>query len=181
MNKINDKWGTPVKLALAAIFASLVFVVTSQIPSIPIPATGGFFNFGETIIYVAALLLGPFVGALCGGIGASLGDIYLGYGVFAPGTLVIKGIEGALVGFLFIKLQKTIKNSTVCATIAVIIGGLAMVTGYFLYEQIALGYTLANALVEVPPNLGQMLIGLVVALPIMHAVRRVFPQLKSYL
>jgi len=181
MTKINDKWGTPIKLALAAVFAALVFVVSSQIPAIPIPATGGYFNVGETTIYVAALLLGPFVGALSGGIGASLSDIYLGFGVFAPGTLVIKGIEGALVGFLFIKLQKIIKSSTICAIIAVMIGGLAMVTGYFLYEQIALGYTLANALVEVPANIGQMLVGLVVAVPIMHAVQRVFPQLKSYL
>jgi len=181
MTKINDKWGTPIKLALAAVFAALVFVVSSQIPAIPIPATGGYFNVGETTIYVAALLLGPFVGALSGGIGASLSDIYLGFGVFAPGTLVIKGIEGALVGFLFIKLQKIIKSSTICAIIAVMIGGLAMVTGYFLYEQIALGYTLANALVEVPANIVQMLVGLVVAVPIMHAVQRVFPQLKSYL
>jgi len=35
------------------------------------------------------------------------------------------------------------------------------------------------ALVEVPFNIVQMLIGLIVAVPIMHAVLRVFPQLKS--
>jgi uncharacterized membrane protein len=169
------------KIAAAAIFAALVFIVTSQVPAIPIPATGGYFNVGETTIYVAALLFGPFVGALAGGIGASLSDVYLGFGVFAPGTLIIKGIEGALVGVLNKKLPKYIKNTTAAAIIAVMVGGLAMVTGYFLYEQIALGYPLAAALAEVPLNLGQMAVGLIIAVPIMHAVQRVFPQLKSYI
>jgi uncharacterized membrane protein len=159
----------------------LVFVISSQIPAIPIPATGGYFNVGETTIYVAALLFGPFVGALSGGIGASLSDVYLGFGVFAPGTLIIKGAEGAVVGYLNIKLQKYLKNITLRAIISVITGGFVMVAGYFLYEQFVLGYPFAAALAEVPLNLGQMLVGLIVAIPIMHAVLRVFPQLKSYL
>ena len=74
------------KIIAAAIFAALVFVVTSQIPPIPIPATSGYFNIGETTIYIAALVFGPFVGALAGGIGSSLSDIYLGFALFAPGT-----------------------------------------------------------------------------------------------
>ena len=47
-------------IVFAAVFAALVFVVTSLIPPIPIPATGGYFNLGEATIYVAALLFGPF-------------------------------------------------------------------------------------------------------------------------
>jgi hypothetical protein len=54
-----------------------------------------------------------------------------------------------------------------------------MVTGYFIYEQLALGYPLAVALVEVPFNIVQMLVGLIVAVIIVHVVLRVFPQLKS--
>ncbi len=181
MNYNYHRYGTPLKLTLAAIFAALVFVISSQVPAIPIPATGGYFNVGETTIYVAALLFGPFVGALAGGIGASLSDMYLGYAFFAPGTLAIKGIEGAIVGYLNIKLRKFIKNTTICAIVATVAGGLEMVLGYFLYEQFALGYPLAAALAEVPLNLGQMLVGLIVAIPIMHAVQRFFPQLKSHL
>ncbi len=108
-----------------------------------------------------------------------LADIYLGFGVFAPGTLAIKGAEGIIVGFLNNKLQRHIQNVTVCAIIAVLVGGLQMVAGYFLYELIVLNYGLGGALAEVPLNLIQMLVGLAVAVPIMHAVLRVFPQLKS--
>ena len=56
-----------------------------------------------------------------------------------------------------------------------------MVAGYFLYEHFILGYPTALALVEVPFNIIQMLVGLVIAVPVMHAVLRVFPQLKSYI
>ena len=55
------------KITVAAVFAALVFVVTSQIPPIPIPATSGYFNIGETTIYIAALVFGPLVGGLQGG------------------------------------------------------------------------------------------------------------------
>jgi uncharacterized membrane protein len=176
MDKERGKFGVSIKLTLATVFAALVFTVTSQIPPIPIPATSGYFNVGETIIYVAALLFGSAVGALSGGIGAMLADIYLGFGVFAPGTLVIKGIEGAIVGFLNLRLRY-IANRTLRAFVSVIAGGLEMVTGYFLYEQLVLGSALAFA--EVPFNIVQMLVGLAIAVPIMHAVQRVFPQLKN--
>jgi uncharacterized membrane protein len=180
--KKDGKFGVAVKITLAAVFAALVFVVTSLIPPIPIPATGGYFNLGEATIYVAALLFSPFVGAFSGGIGAMLADIYLGYGLFAPGTLIIKGVEGAIVGFLNIKLKKYIPNPTVRAITSVIVGGIEMVAGYFLYETLLAvlfpGLEIV-AIVEIPLNIGQMLVGLIIAVPIMHAVLRIFPQLKS--
>ncbi len=170
---------TTTKIALAAVFAALVFIVTSQIPPISIPATSGYFNLGETIIYVSALLFGPLPGFLAGGVGSMLADLYLGFTFFAPGTLIIKGIEGTIVGFLNLRLKKLIPNITFRASLSVLVGGLEMVFGYFIYEQLALGYPTAAALVEVPFNLVQMAIGLIVALPIMHAVRRVYPSLNA--
>jgi uncharacterized membrane protein len=166
------------KIAVAAIFASLVAVATLLFV-VPIPATSGYFNLGETLIYVAALLFGPLVGAIAGA-GASIADILVAP-QFAPGTFTIKAIEGFLVGYLTRKLNRKIKSLTLCATIAIIIGGLEMVLGYFLYETLALGYPVALAILEVPFNIIQMLIGLIIAIPVMHAVIRVFPQLKSYL
>ena len=155
--------------ALVAV-ATLLFVV-------PIPATSGYFNLGETLIYIAALLLGPLVGATAGA-GATIADILVA-AQFAPGTFTIKAIEGFLVGFLNKKLNKKTRSITLSATVAIVIGGFEMVLGYFLYEQLVLGYPFALALVEVPFNIVQMLIGLLVAIPVTHAVLRVFPQLKS--
>ncbi len=164
-------------LALIAVFAAVVFVATYSFV-VPIPATSGYFNLGETVIYIAALIFGPLVGALAGGVGAMIADTLLAP-QFAPGTLVIKGFEGALVAFLSARLKKYIQNFTMRASISIAIGGLEMVLGYFVYEQLVLGYPLAAALAEVPFNLIQMIVGLVVAVPVVHAVIRVFPQLKS--
>jgi uncharacterized membrane protein len=164
------------KIATAAIFAALVASATLLFV-IPIPATSGYFNLGETLIYIAALLFGPLVGAVAGS-GATIADALVA-AQFAPGTFTIKAIEGFLVGFLSKKINKKVRSITLSATIAIVIGGLEMVAGYFLYETFVLGYPFALAAVEVPFNLVQMLIGLVVAVPVMHAVLRVFPQLKS--
>jgi uncharacterized membrane protein len=164
------------KIASAAIFASLVAAATLLFV-IPIPATSGYFNLGETLIYVAALLFGPLVGAVAGA-GASIADA-LAAAQYAPGTLAIKAIEGFLVGFLTKKLNRKINNLTISATIAIAIGGFEMVVGYFLYETLVLSYPVGLAAVEIPFNVIQMLIGLIIAVPVVHAVLRVFPQLKS--
>ena len=167
---------TPLKLALGAVFASLVCVATLALV-VSIPATSGYFNLGETVIYIAALLSGSLVGAFAGG-GAAIADMLVA-AQFAPGTLIIKGFEGAIVGYLNKKLQKRIQSRSLSATIAVLIGGLEMIAGYFIYEHLILGYPLAVAVMEVPFNMVQMLVGLVVAIPILHIILRVFPQLKS--
>ena len=84
---------TAMQLATTAVFTGLVFVATT-IFSIYVPQTKGFFNIGETMIYISVLLFGPFVGAFAGGFGSMFADLFLGYPIYAPATLVIKACEG---------------------------------------------------------------------------------------
>ena len=86
-------------LALITAFTTLVFLSTS-IFSIELPTTG-YFNLGETFVYLSALVGGPVVGGIAGGFGSWLADSFLGYGNFAPATLILKGLEGFTVGALF--------------------------------------------------------------------------------
>jgi uncharacterized membrane protein len=177
MKSNYSSFGTAATVAAGSIFAALVAAITYLLP-ISIPATQGYFNFGETIIYSAALILGPFVGAFAGG-GAAIADLLVPFAaIYAPATLVIKAVEGFTVGFLNIKLKKKI-NLTLSAIISVLIGGTIMIVGYFAYQVLALGFPIGAALIELPFNIVQMLVGLIIAIPIMHAVFRVFPQLKS--
>lgn len=178
MKMKQNAWGAPLKLALAAVFGALAAAVTISFV-IPIPATSGYFNLGEAIVYTAALVFGPFVGGFAGG-SVVVADILVpGAAEFAPGTLVIKGLEGAIVGFLNRKLQEHTSKIGLSAAVSVIVGGLEMVAGYFIYEQLFLGYSLPAALVEVPFNVVQMIVGLIVAVPIIYVVQQVFPQLKG--
>lgn len=162
-------------IAAAAIFIALTFVVT-RYTVIPIPATKGYFNLGEVAIYIAALIFGPVVGALAGGLGAGLADL-VAAPQFAPFTLVIKGVEGLLVGWL----AGTRTASRLRATIA---GGLWMVAGYFLAEVFfarPLGIAptpataVAAALTEVPYNFVQVAVGVIVSLLVASRLRALAP------
>jgi uncharacterized membrane protein len=165
------------KLAMSAIFAAVVCIATIVF-TISIPATSGYFNLGETVIYISALLFGPYVSGLAGGVGASVADMIVA-AQFAPGTLVIKGIEGIIVGFLNRKISLRTNKWSLSAVIAVVFGGSEMIVGYFLYENLVLSYPIAAAAVEIPFNIVQMLVGLIVAVPVVRIVLRIFPQLKS--
>ena len=92
-------------IAIMGIFTALETIMTTTI-SIPIPATTGYFNVGEGLIYFAAILFGPYIGAFVGAVGASFADILVGYAFFAPGTFIAKGAEGFVVGFVFKKLRE---------------------------------------------------------------------------
>lgn len=87
------------KLTLIAMFIALTALATMVI-QIPIPATKGYLNIGDTLLICAGLLLGKTVGGIVGGIGSALADILSGYAFYAPITLVVKGLEGYVAGAL---------------------------------------------------------------------------------
>jgi uncharacterized membrane protein len=156
--------------ALSGVMAALVFVTTMMI-RIPVPATQGYINIGDSMIFVSALLFGPVVGGFAGGVGSALADL-VGFPSFIFYTLVIKGIEGLIVGSL-----TTSKNSWKDILI-VILGGIEMITGYFIVE--AYLYGVGAALVELPGNVFQASFGAVVAIPLCFAIRRrLAEQLKA--
>ncbi|MEM3832972.1 MAG: ECF transporter S component [Thermoprotei archaeon] len=223
-------------IAITSVMTALVAVTTMAI-SVYIAPTRGYFNIGEAAVYLTALLFGPYVGAFAGGVGSAISDITLGYFQYAPGTLVIKGLEGFITGYLTHKFSKKIAKKSwraglvgilsiilviamvvlfmyyqgiaeftigsfvftllipgilwiilvifaligiIASTLkldpelgwiafSVIIGGIEMVTGYFLYELIIVG---AEAYAEIPFNIGQMTIGLLISLPIYRSLRK---------
>jgi len=56
---------------------------------------------------------------------------------------------------------------------SVLLGGSEMVLGYFLFESIALQLGFVTASLEVPINAGQVLVGLMVAIPVVRSYRRI--------
>ncbi len=158
----------------AAIFAALTFVVTwYPLAHIPIPATKGYFNLGEVVIYLAAIAFGPPVGAIAGAVGSALADVAAAAPQYAAFTFVIKGIEGYLVG----RLAGVTAASRLRATI---VGGAWMVLGYFLAEVVfarVLGIAptpataVAAALTELPFNIVQVAVGVIVAVLVAGRLR----------
>ena len=134
---------------------------------------GGYFNIGEAIIYFAAILFGPYVGAFAGGVGAGMADFFLGYTNYAPITLVVKALEGFVVGYAFRYLRKfdskPIKLRS--KTVAILLGVPVMVLGYLIAEYYILGYGPA-AYLEIPWNLIQCGGGLIIALPLINIIEK---------
>jgi len=241
-----------IQYAILAISTSLVCAST-MVFSISVPQTRGFFNIGETMVYITALLFGPLIGSFAGGLGSMLADLFLGYPHYAPATLIIKACEGGIVGFLGFrkpKFRSRIQWKALTLAVGVIAGflltyigssfytgsvelylgipppksptfvlsvspefwyalgilvvilialmgfvfepefgwlvlstlagGSVMVLGYFLYQQFLIG-PLFNiqvvAIAEIPINISQMIVGIIVSIPVIRTARRYFPSL----
>ncbi|MFQ5870806.1 MAG: ECF transporter S component [Candidatus Geothermarchaeales archaeon] len=63
----------------------------------PCLQASGFFNIGESGLYLAALIGEPYVGAFSGGVGSIPTDLALRWEVFAPARFLMKGTEGSIV------------------------------------------------------------------------------------
>lgn len=150
------------ELVIAALLISLVAVATMVI-QIPVAATSGYINFGDTIIFASSLVFGPVHGLLAGGLGSAAADILSGYGQWAPLTLLVKGFEGLLCGFIFhTMLRGRAKSGIVPAVLSMLVAGAWMVTGYFLVS-LYLTRSAGAALAEVPGNGIQAAVSIILA------------------
>ena len=165
MSKTNLK-----ELVLTAMFAALVAVATMVI-NIPMIATRGFINVGDTIIFVAGVFMGPRVGLLAGGIGSALADLLLGYIHWAPWTLPIKGIEGLLAGLIAHGHFQSHRRLGLPVLIGMLVASAWMVLGYYVAGGIMRGF--AVSWTSVPGNIIQGLGSAVIAVPLIHAFRKV--------
>jgi uncharacterized membrane protein len=167
-----------INVGIIAAFATLAFVGTTII-RIPIPATGGYFNLGDTFVMIAALLYGPFIGGLVGFIGPTLSDA-IGFPQFILATAIVKGLEGTVIGVIGGKTRKTSAGRPL---FALAVGVVILVGGYFVFEAFLypmLAKTIPffgvtdpkAALAEVIPNLLQGIISAVIAFGILRVLRR---------
>jgi len=140
------KTASPLTVAATTIFTAFVCIATI-IFSVYVPSTEGFFNIGESMVFLSALLFGPYVGAFSGGVGSMLADLILGYPHYAPATLVIKACEGFVVGFLVRhnpRLRSRIQWKTFTVLLGVLIGFLLAAVGSSYYSgeiELTLGFT----------------------------------------
>ena len=155
----------------SAVNIALLAIMTIVI-QIPYPGTSGYFNFGDTMVMLGGLLLGPVGGFFAGGVGSALADVISGYTFYAPITLVVKGFEGMTIGYFSFKVKEHVRLSK-WDIIGVLVGAIIMLTGYFTAQYILFGLAVAiGELVTV--NLAQVVIGGAVALI-------VGPTIRSYL
>ena len=159
-------------MTLAALLAAFACVATMLI-QVPTP-TKGYVNLGDCIVNISAWLLGPVYGAAAAGIGSAMADVISGYIVYAPATLIIKGLMAAASFFVYRAVSKKI-NSVFSRMVAAVTAELIMVAGYGIFEAIMYG-SVATALLGVSGNLIQGLMGIVSSVVIYEAVIKRIPK-----
>lgn len=153
-------------LSFLALFIAFTAVATYL--HIPGPSTS-YFNLGEVAIYTIALTFGAKAGLIAGGIGSAMIDLILGYSIWAPFTLIIKGLEGFLVGKI---ANQNTEQKMDRKIFAIIVGGNIMILGYALAKAFLLSW--AVVLPEIGIDFAQMLIGGVLAIPLSHHLDNYF-------
>lgn len=159
---------SPAWIALVGLLIALTAVFTLVV-RVPVPATQGYVNLSAVAITFAGLVFGPWAGMAAGGVGAAIADLLGGYTQFALLSLVAHGLEGFVIGLLG-RGRKSLPGMV----LAWLPGALAMIAGYLVGEGLFLtGWPAAIA--EMPFNAFQALLGALVGIPLVVAVRRAYP------
>lgn len=162
MTEYKDK---TTKIILTGLMMAMI-VVATMLLIIPVPFGNGYIHLGDAMIFLSVLILGWRYGAAAAGVGSMLADILVGYAIWAPWTLFVKGIMGAVMGLFIIKAMnkegKSVLGVPVYQLIGMILAGCEMVAGYYIAEGVIYG-NFVSALLGIPWNIVQFGVGTVLA------------------
>lgn len=159
---------------------TLIFVTTAMMTVMvmiattffKVPNAMGYIHLGDGFVLLAAIILPKKYACFAGGVGAGLADIYGGYAVWAPWTLVIKIVMVLIVQLFFDFLTKRASNGKHIAKIAgipfaelfaYVLAVLWTVSGYYVAQGFISG-NWAAPIADVPGNVLQAAVGSVIAI-----------------
>lgn len=159
---------------------TLIFVTTAMMTAMvmiattffKIPNAMGYIHLGDGFVLLAAIILPKKYACFAGGVGAGLADIYGGYAVWAPWTLVIKIVMVLIVQLFFDFLMKRASNGKHIAKIAgipfaelfaYVLAVLWTVSGYYVAQGFISG-NWAAPVADVPGNVLQAAVGSIIAI-----------------
>lgn len=159
---------------------TLIFVTTAMMTAMvmiattffKIPNAMGYIHLGDGFVLLAAIILPKKYACFAGGVGAGLADIYGGYAVWAPWTLVIKIVMVLIVQLFFDFLTKRASNGKHIAKIAgipfaelfaYVLAVLWTVSGYYVAQGFISG-NWAAPIADVPGNVLQAAVGSIIAI-----------------
>ena len=161
------------KLVLSAVFCALVFTMTFI--AIPAPSVGNI-NLGDCMVILTACLIGGWYGVFSAALGAALCDLASGYAIYAPGTLIIKGLMVAVM--LILKRFVFKETKPYSLIISGFFAEILMIIGYFIYEALILGYGM-GAIMNIPFNAIQGVLNLIAAI-VLYATLKKAGMLKLF-
>ncbi|MFO7887145.1 MAG: ECF transporter S component [Eubacteriales bacterium] len=148
------------QLTTTALMAAVVFVATMVVK---IPVGQGYLNFGDGAVFLSGLLLGPGYAFAAAAIGSSLADM-IGYPIYIPATFLLKGLMALII-------SKAKDKGIKVRITYMVLGGLIMVLGYYLYEAFILYGNVISPLYYIPFNILQFSVGIVIAILLINPLK----------
>lgn len=156
MDKKSIKFSTN-QICSIALFMALVCISTLFF-KIPIPL--GYAHLGNGFIFLASVFLGNPGGILCAGIGSALADMFGGWYAWILPTFITKSLMGGVVSWIACDKEGKAKLLSVKTAVALLVGTVVMVFGYFLSGAIMEGNIAAGA-AQIPGLVGEDIVGII--------------------
>lgn len=153
-------------LCETALFIAIVFL---GVFIIKFPGPFGYAHIGDSMIFLAVLMLGGKRGAVSGGLGAALADIVSGYTIWAVPTLICKALMALVMGAMVKHHAFGLKGRALWILSAVA-GGLTQGIAYVLFWFALFGK--AAAIAAVPGLIFQTVSGIIIAFVISEALQK---------
>lgn len=162
----SAKW-----ISYTALLTALV-VAMGMVPGVPV--LDGKIYWSDFPIFMAAYLLDPLAALIVGGVGTTFFDLFgiNGTAYNAIPSLIIHGLQGVTAGFLFrlavkfLKADGDTKKEMIAAAITFIVPALIVIFGYFVKRITVEGKLPEVALLKMPANVLQEIVGSIVAITV---------------
>lgn len=153
-------------LCETALFIAIVFFGAFIIK---IPGPFGYMHIGDSMIFLAVLMLGGKRGAVAGGLGAAIADIVSGYTIWAVPTMICKAAMAIVMGMM-IKHRAFGLKGRLLWIVSAVAGGITQGILYEVFWLVLFGK--AAALAALPGLTFQMVSGIIIAFVISEALQK---------
>lgn len=162
-----------------ALMAAITYIATAviNIPSGVI--VKGVVHLGDSMVFLAAVLLGKRKAFLSAAIGMCLFDLLSPYAIWAPFTFVIKGTMAYIAAVIAYRNNYE-GNNILNNILAFVLGGIWMIAAYYgagvilmhFTTKIAFAQAFVLAAAEIPGNIAQVVAGIVLAIPLGKVLKK---------
>lgn len=162
-----------------SLMAALTYIATAVI-NIPSGVIfKGVVHLGDSMVFLAAILLGRKKGFLSAAIGMCLFDILSPYAIWAPFTFFIKGIMAYIAASIAYRNECN-GNNFWNNILAFIVASIWMISAYYVagillmhfVTNIGFSQAFAMAAAGIPGNIAQTVAGMAIALPLGKILNR---------
>lgn len=159
-------------LIMTSMLVALVFLSTFFLNiKLPISVNGGLVHLGTGMLFIASILFGPKKGALAGAIGMGLFDLVGGWLLWAPITIVARGLQGFIVGK--ISWSNGRKGSSLALNVTATIVSIPFMIAVYYFGEVILYGNWIVPLTSIPGDLLQNALGMIIAIPVCVALKKV--------